>query len=811
MLDPLLLSIRQLRRTLLALALEEQAPPPNAQRKMMDLVPQLAKATLDDRQTALLWGELQLLMVDAEGKPADAQGWAQIRNAVDAGMVALLKRKEWTGLHDYFARYIFPKLGSAIGAPRPQRMHACIEVTTRLRQLAERPLGRGHRWLLTGVADMQYPRFGTSGWRARMGQDFTWHRATCVAQAIVDFVRTSGLAHLPLAIGYDSRINADRVAAHLAEIAVANGLTVHLADRETPSPALIFYITNTLGLGKNAGLINCTPSHNPVRDVATGLYLGTEYHGIRYNMPYGGVAPTRATDTIGRRAMELLLEDEVVPADHPRGKVVYFDPLEAYADAMVRELANTPVKLDDGTPTTAEAAMRAFWGDGAALLVLDEMHSASRGYLRAICDRLGIRYSVLHGEKDPLLDGLQYANPEPPHIGACEEAVRALCVDHPVILGLGVDTDSDRFGLVDEQGHYMMTNQVLPILAHYLLTNAYTGKPGRLIRNMVTTRLLDRVAAQHRERIIPPADPQAVVLHATFPGYVAVLGKLETQSGFPLHVVPVGFKFIADAMLPELIATLDAGERDPVKLQRTFDECLERLLLAGEESNGMTSRGHAPDKDGLWGILLTLQACAVRRKLPTALWDEVLAQYGTLLSVRRDVQAPDEAKEGLVNLYLDRCAELAQEGVAPEPLCAGLTPTYCGGIRGDMVELVLRDDQGRESYLAIRASGTEPLNRIYIEAPDAALRDAILAAAGEALEAQILAAIDHAPDPAALVDLLDAVELPNSYTTATYNTRVTERASDRIRALAGANAATALLDADQELTRRNPAKKGRLV
>ena len=84
---------------------------------------------------------------------------------------------------------------------------------------------------------------------------------------------------------------------------------------------MIYYITEVLGVAKNAGLINCTPSHNPVKDPAQRAYLGTEYHGIRYNMPYGAVAPSRATDTIGRRAMELLLEETIVPVDRARGTV----------------------------------------------------------------------------------------------------------------------------------------------------------------------------------------------------------------------------------------------------------------------------------------------------------------------------------------------------------------------------------------------------------------------------------------------------------------------------------------------------------
>ncbi len=113
----------------------------------------------------------------------------------------------------------------------------------------------------------------------------------------------------------------------MARVAVANGLRVHLASRDTPSPALIYYITQQLGIGNNAGLINCTPSHNPVKDPATRTYLGTEYHGIRYNMPYGAVAPTRATDTIGRRAMEVIVGRAALTARLAPDDVTRFNPI----------------------------------------------------------------------------------------------------------------------------------------------------------------------------------------------------------------------------------------------------------------------------------------------------------------------------------------------------------------------------------------------------------------------------------------------------------------------------------------------------
>ncbi|HEY3376912.1 MAG TPA: hypothetical protein VGL77_05395 [Armatimonadota bacterium] len=812
MLHPQLLSVRTLRQALLARALEHQAPPHDAAKKLMDIIPQLARAEMDDRQIAQLWGELQLILIEGEGDETDGTTWGQIRNAADAAMVALLKRKEWAGLEEALRRDIFYRLAGAVTAPRAMRMQACIEATTRLRQLAERPIGREQRWLLHQVADMQYPRFGTSGWRARMGVDFSWHRATAVAQAIVEFVVHSGVQEHPLTIGYDSRINADKVAELVARVAVANGLDVHLAARETPSPALIFYTTEVLGVASNAGLINCTPSHNPVKDPAQRAYLGTEYHGIRYNMPYGGVAPSRATDTIGRRAMELLVEDDIIPKDMPRGKVTYFDPLDAYVDAAIGDLS-IEVSQPDGSVRDALAQMRRFWGANNAMIVIDEMHSASRGYLRAVCDKLGLRYTVIHGQKDPLLGELMYANPEPPHIAGCQRTVRELRAQYPRIIGVGMDTDSDRFGVVDEQGGYMMMNQMLPMLADYLLTAAYNGKPGRMIRNMVTSRLLDRVAVENADKIIPPTDLTAIVPHVAASSYHVMLGDEKTQSGFLTFVVPVGFKYIADVMMTELQTIMAEGEQDPKRIQAAFHTCLQRLLIAGEESNGMTSRGHTPDKDGLWGALLTLQMCAVSDQTLDELWQAFIGKYGQLVSARRDVQAPDVAKEALVNVYLDRYAEMAIEGAFHDELLGNFKPVYCGGVRGELVEVILHDADESACYLAIRASGTEPINRIYVECPTPEQRDAIMQAVGEELERQILAAILAAPDQATVLDLLESVELPPEDGTdlpATYTDRIIGPSIAHIRELAGSKAEEMLLLADRELGERIPAKSGTL-
>jgi phosphomannomutase len=280
-----------------------------------------------------------------------------------------------------------------------------------------------------------------------------------------------------------------------------------------------------------------------------------------------------------------------------------------------------------------------------------------------------------------------------------------------------------------------------------------------------------------------------------------MLGDPGRMSGFLTHVVPVGFKYTADVMMDRLQEALAAGEANPDRIQQVFHECLQRLLLAGEESNGMTSRGHAPDKDGLWGALLTLRMCAARGLPLSALWDELTAKYGKLVSARRDVEAPDVAKEGLVDAYLDRYADMGEEGTMPDPLLSHFTPIYCGGVRGDLVEVILLNADERECYLTVRASGTEPLNRIYVECPEEGQRDELLRAAGEELERLI-------------VDLLDAVELPpagNGDLPATYTARIIGPAVARIREIGNGQAEEMVLLADRELGERNPAKAETLV
>ncbi len=133
----------------------------------------------------------------------------------------------------------------------------------RLRTLDPHLVGDHHTLgLLRMIYDRKYLRFGTSGVRGRWDADFTKRRAHQVVQAVCDFLNDTdvpdfvgheNLAGKRIVIGYDTRRNADRVAEWTAEVCLANGFPVDFASRDTPTPAVVYYMTDYLPQRKSPG------------------------------------------------------------------------------------------------------------------------------------------------------------------------------------------------------------------------------------------------------------------------------------------------------------------------------------------------------------------------------------------------------------------------------------------------------------------------------------------------------------------------------------------------------------------------------
>ena len=308
---------------------------------------------------------------------------------------------------------------------------------------------------------MRQITFGTSGWRAVLGEDFTFQSVRIVSQAIVHVLKQEKIGHRGLIIGYDSRFLGEKFAKVAAEVFAGHGMSVSLCDRETPTPTISYHV-----LQQNlAGGLNISASHNP-----------PEYNGIKFTPEWGGPALPETTRAIEQRLVHLLHGEHVkwLPWEKAqRTQIVQlFDPCPDYLAALGKHIDVDAIR---------EADLR---------VVMDPLYGTSRGYLDTFLRNAGAKMAVLHYWRDPYFGGLR---PDPTRETTAE--LQETVKQEKAHIGLATDGDADRFGVVDRDGSFIDANIILALLVDYLATTRrWTGDVGR---SVATTHLIDRVARKH--------------------------------------------------------------------------------------------------------------------------------------------------------------------------------------------------------------------------------------------------------------------------------------------------------------------------
>lgn len=605
----------------------------------------------------------------------------------------------------------------------------------------------GSPGLLDYIYQYKYLRFGTSGVRGRWQRDFTETRAKQIVQGICDYLNNEEVPNYlkgedlrgrRIVIGYDSRLNAPLVAEWAAQVCLANGFEVMLAFRDTPTPALVYYLGDYLPEDSVAGLINCTASHNP-----------PEWQGIKFNPRQGWPAPTNLTDFIAARINEIqLINRPVHEADIKKateqGQLEGFDPIDKYTHWILDSgNGNERISID-------KERIRKFFA--GRKVVVDEMHGSGRGYLTRALGEIGVSYTVIHAERNPYIPSLDYANPEEPFINQLKDKVQ----ETGAALGLAMDTDGDRFGVVDKGGTYFRPNQILPMLLRYLGLDR--GLKGRVIATQTGSPLLEIIASKMSGNEAYKPDDNIIPAYVDHPFYKRRVGNREDRVYRHTFMVPVGIKYIEEQRRTDrrykMMSPLPENWRDVI-------------LIGGEESSGLTTKGHVTDKDGVWANLLIMDMLAYYGSRPNdpvdsiaALWQDTTELADTWVSYggresdgsnagRSDVDSVLEAKERVINYYLDIYGE------GKENSFAGLEVIYAGGVRYDLVELQLRQPGGDDRhFLRMRASGTEPINRIYVESSDPEIATALMKTVLKKLEEFSIAEIQNAQSEWRLADIL---------------------------------------------------------
>lgn len=291
-------------------------------------------------------------------------------------------------------------------------------------------------------------KFGTSGWRAILSEDFTFANVGRAVDAIALYLRGAGLQERPVIVSSDTRFMADKFRAFASERLAGHGFDVLLTTRDCPTPVVSFVIRAR----KLAGGINFTASHNP-----------PEYQGIKFSPRNGAPAGTDAT-----AAIEQLVDQPVPPAAR-KGSVSEIDPREDYLAELNKFIAFDAIRA-----ARMNIAVDVLWGTG-------------RGYLDEALRRAGSTVTMLHDVLNPLFGGRR---PEPSAENLGE--LIALMKKGGYDIGLATDGDADRFGVIDRDGTFYNANMVLCFTAWHLFRNR--KKTGRIVRTVATTCYLDRIA-----------------------------------------------------------------------------------------------------------------------------------------------------------------------------------------------------------------------------------------------------------------------------------------------------------------------------
>lgn len=445
-------------------------------------------------------------------------------------------------------------------------------------------------------------KFGTSGWRGLIADDFTFAAVRLAVTAIAEHAK-SKTAKPTILVAYDTRFYSEEFSALAVDIFQQHGVRAILCDTFTPTPAVAYEILRS----KLDGAVNFTASHNPA-----------QYHGLKFSSADAGPALPEVTKDIESRAAKLFatggvppLKTHSAPAETTNLRANYLNRLEQLVRFDI--LANSKKKF-----------------------AVDALHGCGAGYLNKILADHGVAVETIRADRDVLFDGTG------PDVSEENLApLRNLVLSSKAAAGLATDGDADRFGIVDSDGAWIQPNLILALVYDYLVESRGWKMPAA--RSVATSELVDAAAKFHGQRV---------------------------------HQTPVGFKYIGQLIREDKIA------------------------LGGEESAGLTIRGHIPEKDGILACLLVAEMLAARNASISEQIQQLFRKVGrSFAPTRENLHLTDEQKSLAI-----------QKSKADASTLLGRKIKSID--RTDGAKFAFEDG----SWILLRLSGTEPLLRLYVEA-----------------------------------------------------------------------------------------------
>ena len=436
-------------------------------------------------------------------------------------------------------------------------------------------------------------KFGTDGWRAIIGEEYTFDNVRLCAQGVADYMNERGLAARGVLVGYDTRFSSREFAASVAEVCTANRVTTYLCDRAAPTPVASF---NLVAREAGAGVI-ITASHNSAR-----------WNGFKFKPHYGGSAAPEIVEELEEHIAAA--ESRGAPARlaldvaESRGLLEYLDPEPAYLDHLA-----TLVDLG--------AIRRA-----GLKVIVDPMYGSGAGYFDKLLSGEATRIVELHSGPNPAFPGMSQPEPIAQNLGALMPSIRRRHAD----VGLATDGDADRLGLVDERGGFVTTHQTFALLCLHQLE--VLGRRGPLVRSITMTSMVDKLGEEYGVPVFdtpvgfkylgPVMMEEDAILAGEESGGYAFRGNIPERDGILSGLMVLDLMVKTGKTVSELLRMLSdkVGPHHYDRLDVEFDPAQRELIetrvrgarpssLAGRQVEGIDARDgfRFVLEDGYWTLV----------------------------------------------------------------------------------------------------------------------------------------------------------------------------------------------------------------
>ena len=362
----------------------------------------------------------------------------------------------------------------------------------------------------------------------------------------------TGRADQGLVVGFDTRYGSPRFAQAVADVVNSYGSDTRMFDVAAPTPACSFAVVDH----KAANGVMITASHNP-----------PEWKGFKVKSSAGGSATPSEVAKIEEHLADVL-DGKNPGATGEAGTNTVFDVITPYIEQLHRVIDVAPIKKQP------------------LKVVVDAMHGSGAGIIPQILAGGAIEVTEIRSDQNPNFPGMDQPEPIEHNLIPLSEAVKELGAD----IGIALDGDADRVGIVDENGRYLTTLEVFSLLTDHFMGRR--NERGGVACTITMSSMVDKLSAHY---------------------------------GAPIYRTPVGFKFVGPTMIEN------------------------GCSMGGEESGGYAFKGHVPERDGSLSGLLFLEAMVMSGKKPTELLADLHTLVGPHTFRRIDVSYDESQRVDLAN------------------------------------------------------------------------------------------------------------------------------------------------------------------